>query len=96
MEGDGGGGGEVSLPSLSPLFASIPISRLFSCARKQFKVCIFSNSCEHCQKIKILPLKVDHVFDLEEAVGLLAHRSAVSYINEKEGHVMLRELYTRL
>ena len=57
---------------------------------------MFSNSCAHCQKIKFLPLKVDHVFDLEEAVGLLAHRSAVSYINEKEGHVMLGELSTRL
>ena len=59
-------------------------------------VCMFSNSCAHCQKIKFLPLKVDHVFDLEEAVGLLAHRSAVSYLNEKEGHVMLGELSTRL
>ena len=57
---------------------------------------MFSNSFAHYQKIKFLPLKVDHVFDLEEAVGLLEHRSAVSYINEKEGHVMLRELFTRL
>lgn len=59
-------------------------------------VCMFSNSCTYCQNIKFLPLKVDHVFALEEAVGLQAHRSAVSYINEKKGHVMLRELSTRL
>ena len=57
---------------------------------------MLSNSCAYCQKIKFLPLKVDHVFALEEAVALQAHRSAVSYINEKEGHVMLRELSTRL
>ena len=61
-----------------------------------FVVCMLSNSCAYCQKIKFLPLKVDHVFALEEAVALQAHRSAVSYINEKEGHVILRELSTRL
>ena len=59
-------------------------------------VSLFSNSFAHCEKIKFLPLKVDHVFDLEEAVGLLAHRSAVSYTNEKEWYLMLRELSTRL